>query len=329
MGTPLRFIRPRTLAISRRLLKVYIQNPESKPSSIQRSNIATQTSLPTSHNSFHQKHKEYEMAPHIRIPKTEDFASLPPGLAVALHFPSPPESTTAILICFHGLGDSEVSFANFAKNMNLPGVLAITVRGTNPLPPAMLGLPLDSGPSRHFHWGDDLNLASHMDGLDTDPGFNKAFNLVTNSLIREILLENCGWQLSDILLFGYGQGGSLALGLASKIREAPEVVEVEDEKEGRPIETAKTLKGVVSIGGPLPVSMIPTLSARSKSKTPVLICRGKACEAVDDDAIDVLKREFIDVRDVKWKKAESSMPSSREEMLPIMQFLAERLRNGW
>lgn len=272
---------------------------------------------------------QFKMTPQIRIPNQEDFASLPSGLAVALHFPSPPESTTAILILFHGLGDSEASFANFAKNMNLPGVLAITVRGTQPLPPAMLGAPLGSGPPRHFHWGDELNLATQTDSLDADPGFSKAFDLITKSLIRETLLEKCGWQLSDILLFGYGQGGSLGLGLASKIREGPKVEEVKDEHNGRPTETSRTLKGVVSIGGALPASMIPTLSARPKSKTPVLICHGRSCEAVDEDAIDSLKREFLDVREVKWKKTESSMPSNREEMLPIMQFLAERLRSGW
>lgn len=269
------------------------------------------------------------MAPPIRVPKREDFASLPPGLTVALHFPSPPESTTAILILFHGLGDSEASFANFARNMNLPGVLAITVRGTHSLPPALMGAPLDSGPPRHFHWGDDLNLAAYMDSLDADPGFNKAFDLVINNLVKETLLGNCGWQLSDILLFGYGQGGSLALGLASTVREEPKVEEIKDEKDTTLIDTPKTLKGVVSIGGPLPASMIPTLSARPKSTTPVLICHGRSCEAVDAGAIDVLKREFLDVREVQWKKAESSMPSNREEMLPIMQFLAERLRSGW
>lgn len=268
------------------------------------------------------------MAPQIRVPKQEDFACLPPGLTVALHFPSPPESTTAILILFHGLGDSEAAFANFARNMNLPGVLAITVRGTQPLPPAMLGASLDSGPPRHFHWGDDLNL-TRMDSLDADPGFNKAFNLVMNSLIRETLLEKCGWQLSDILLFGYGQGGSLALGLASKVREGPKVQEIKDRRDGHAIDTENTLKGVVSIGGAVPASMIPSLSARAKSKTPILICHGRSCEAVDADAIDVLRREFLDVREVEWNKAESSMPSNRQEMLPIMQFLAERLRSGW
>ncbi|KAF3771057.1 hypothetical protein M406DRAFT_34925 [Cryphonectria parasitica EP155] len=269
------------------------------------------------------------MPPKIRIPKAEDFTSLSPDLKVVLHFPSPPESTTAILILFHGLGDADTSFASFARSMNLPGVLAITVRGTNPLPPALMGLPLDSGPPRHFHWGDDLNLATQSDELDADPGFSKAYDLIVNRLIRETLLDKCGWELPDILLFGFGQGGSLAVGLASKIREGPKVEEVREDENGRSIEAPKSLKGVISIGGALPMSMVPSLSGRSKSETPVLICHGRSCEAVDEDAIDILRQEFVDVREVKWKKADSTMPANREEMLPVMQFIAERLRGEW
>lgn len=268
------------------------------------------------------------MPPNIRIPKPEDFKPLSPDVTVALHFPSPPEATTAIMILFHGLGDSEASFASFARNMNLPGVLAISVRGISPLPPTLLGEPLDSGPPRHFHWGDDLNLSTHADGLDADPGFTKAADLVVSRLIVDTLVEKCGWELADILLFGFGQGGSLALGLASKVREGPRIEEVKDDNAGRTAETPKAFKGVVSIGGALPASMIPTLSGRSKSKTPVLVCHGRLCEAVDEDAVDVLRQEFSDVREVKWKKGDSTMPSNREEMLPIMQFLAERLRSG-
>lgn len=268
------------------------------------------------------------MAPQIRVPKADDFKSLSPDLTVALHFPSPPESTTAILILFHGLGDSEAPFASFARGMNLPGVLAIAVRGINPLPPALLGASRTSGPPRNFHWGDDLNLAPNSGGLDADPGFTKATDLIMERLVREILVDKCGWELSDILFFGFGQGGSLALGLASKAREGPRVEEVKEDKDGKPIETPITFKGVVSIGGALPTSMIPTVSNRPKSKTPVLVCHGRSCETVDEDAVDVLNREFVGVREVKWKKAESTMPANREEMLPIMQFFAERLRNG-
>lgn len=213
--------------------------------------------------------------------------------------------------------------------MNLPGVLAISVRGTSPLPPSLLGESLTSGPTRHFHWGDDLNLAPHADGLDPDPGFSKAIDLVMNSLVRGTLVDKCGWERSDILLVGFGQGGSLALGLASKAREGPRVEEVKENKDKQPVDTPNIFKGVVSIGGALPASTIPSVSGRGKSKTPILVCHGRSCDAVDEDAIDVLKKEFVDVREVKWKKADSTMPSNREEMLPIMQFFAERLRSGW
>ncbi|KAI0911200.1 Alpha/Beta hydrolase protein [Ustulina deusta] len=259
-----------------------------------------------------------------RIPKPEDFAHLEPSLKISLVFPEVPETTTSILILFHGLGDSEASFAAFAKNINLPGVLAISVRGISPLPPALLGLPgSDSGsPTNHFHWGDDLTLLSATGDLDPDPGFSGAEQLLLEKLIRETIVGTCGWETSDILLFGFGQGGSLALSLSSKLRNGGRVMDVT----GGERATGVAFKGAVSIGGQLPSSMTPTLSVRSKARTPVLVCHGRNSGSLDDDAVELLKKEFVDVREVKWMKADDGMPKNREEMLPIMQFFAERLR---
>lgn len=261
-----------------------------------------------------------------RIPKPEDFNHLSASLHISLVFPEVPETTTAILILFHGLGDSDVSFATFAKNLNLPGVLSISVRGVSPLPPTLLGLPGSdlSRPTSHFHWGDDLTLSPSTGDLDPDPGFSKAEQLVLGKLIRETLVEKCEWETNDILLFGFGQGGSLALGLSSRICVGEKVVDVTE----RDVATGTAFKGAISIGGPLPVSMIPTLGAREKSRTPVLVCHGRSTELLDEDAMDSIKKEFVDVREVKWKKSDDSMPKNRDEMLPIMQFFAERLR-GW
>ncbi|KAI1823162.1 alpha/beta-hydrolase [Xylaria intraflava] len=258
-----------------------------------------------------------------RIPKPQDFVHLEPSLKVSLVFPQVPETTTSILILFHGLGDSDASFAAFARNLNLPGVLAISVRGISPLPPALLGLPdSDAGaPTNHFHWGDDLTLSPTGD-LDPDPGFSKAQQLILEELVRKTLIGTCGWETNDILLFGFGQGGSLALGLSSRLRNGERIVDV---TEGG-ITNGAAFKGVVSIGGGLPSSMIPTLSAREKARTPALICHGRNSESVDVDAIELLRQEFVDIREVKWTKADDGMPKNREEMLPIMQFFAERLR---
>ncbi|KAK1770664.1 Alpha/Beta hydrolase protein [Phialemonium atrogriseum] len=266
--------------------------------------------------------------PPTRIPTAEDFAPLSPSLTVSLVFPSPPESTTAILLLFHGLGDSEASFASFARSIALPGVLAVSVRGPAPLPPSLLGDDTD-GPARHFHWGDDLTLAHGTGELDPDPGFKGAERLVMERLVGEVLVERCGWELGDVLLFGFGQGGSFALGLASRARMGKRVEEVTEEASEAEQGRGRTFKGVVSIGGPLPPSMIPTISAREKARTPVLVCHGSASEAVDEDAVETLKEEFADVKDVKWKRPDDDMPRSREEVLPMMEFFADRLRSGW
>lgn len=251
-----------------------------------------------------------------RIPTQADFSPLQTSLPHTLHFPSPPESTTAILILFHGLGDSHVPFSAFARGMNLPGVLAITVRGTAPLPAGLL--PSGEG----WHWGDDLLMEERGGELDADPGFEKAMRAVLGELVDGVIVGKCGWERSDVLLFGFGQGGSLALGLASHLRATPRVTEVSESPTSRP-ENTNRFKGVVSIGGPLPTSAVPTISSREKCKTKVLVCQ------LEEEDVDGVKKEFEDVRVEQWKRREVGMPRNREEMFPIMKFLADRLNSGW
>jgi predicted esterase len=66
-----------------------------------------------------------------------------------------------------------------------------------------------------------------------------------------------------------------------------------------------------------------------KAKTPVLVCCGRESEAVDADAEEVLERAFEKVKVVRWERDDDGMPRSREEVLPMMQFFAARLRSGW
>jgi predicted esterase len=268
--------------------------------------------------------------PPTRVPTEADFTSLPPQLTTSLHFPNPPESTTSILILFHGLGDDHPAFQSFAKNLQLPGVLGISVRGTSPLPPALLGLTEEeaSGPPKHFHWGDDLTLDQRTGEIDTDPGFEKAAKAVLDGLIGEMLVGKCGWRLDDILLLGYGQGGSLALGLASRVRMGQGGSRVVEVKEGEQ-EMGTAFKGVVSVGGPLPMSMVPTISARAKAATPVLVCCGSQSQAVDEDAVETLNKEFASVKIERWKRPDDGMPRNRDEAVPLMEFFADRLSNPW
>ncbi|KAK4113830.1 alpha/beta-hydrolase [Canariomyces notabilis] len=275
-----------------------------------------------------------------RIPTPQDFSPSPfPPNSLTLTYPNPPESTTSILLLFHGLGDTHAPFASFARNLALPGVLAIAVRGVNPLPAALFPpspSPTEGGGGEAggYHWGDDLRIGGSAGGeglgLDADPGFNKAKGWIMDRLIGEVLVGKCGWSFGDVMLFGFGQGGSLALGLAAGVGKGRvRVEEVQVEVGGGLGAEGAVFKGVVSVGGALPASMVPSFSAREKAKTPVLVCCGRESEAVDEDAVEVLEREFEQVKVVRWKRASDGMPSNREEALPMMQFFAERLRSGW
>lgn len=121
-----------------------------------------------------------------------------------------------------------------------------------------------------------------------------------------MLISKCNYPARNILFLGYGQGAMLPLYLASS------KVDLE-------------FGGLISIGGRLPTSS--PAGTDGKSKTPVLICGGSRSAQVTRSALDGLKGRFASVEYEKWSKPEDSMPVSREEMLPIMKFLARRLQS--
>ena len=295
-------------------------NPHIKPKALSFPNPPNQTKTKSKKDQkisiLYFPFSSQKMPP--RIPTEEDFTSLAPTLHLATSFPSPPESTTTLLILFHGFGDSE-SFINFARSMNLPCVLSIAVRGPSVLPPSLLPPSSASSSPNHFHWGDDINLDPSTGDIDADPGFSRAKAKVLDTLIHGLLITKLGWEMDDIILFGFGQGGSFALGLATDIANPPRLEEVGDE-EVDPRTRRGALKGVVSIGGPLPPSMVSTLSGRKKSKSRALLVQ------VDSGDVEYAEREFESVRRVKWERSGVDMPRKREEMFPIMAFLAEVLR---
>lgn len=274
-----------------------------------------------------------------RVPTEDDFKGLRPELTVALHFPDPPASTTAILLLFHGLGDAESPFAAFARAVNLPGVLAIAVRGTSVLPQSLVaGTDADDDASfgqgpQHFHWGDDLRL----DGtgqLDDDPGFDTAVQRVDGKLIQDILITKCGWRYDDIMLLGFGQGGTFALALAARV--AAKAVETTARKaitDGSPssgTKGASDFKGIVAIGPAVPSAVTTGASSSApRLATPVLVCGAAGGEAVSDETQGMLRRRFSSVEVAAWRRPnneDNGMPRNRAEMLPIMQFLAKRLQ---
>ncbi|CAK7244959.1 MAG: hypothetical protein STHCBS139747_006525 [Sporothrix thermara] len=275
-----------------------------------------------------------------RVPTEADFQSLGSHLAVSLHFPDPPASTAAILLLFHGLGDAESPFAAFARAVNLPGVLAIAVRGPSVVPPSLVADDADQntaassfgqGP-QHFHWGDDLRL----DGagkLDDDPGFDRAVQLVDGRLIQDVLVQKCGWRYDDVLLFGFGQGATFALALAARVAArrtaAAEIAAAAAAAKEKDPSASGDFKGIVAIGPAVPSAVTGAPTAAPRVTTPLLVCGAAGGEAVSGETRELLRRRFASVETVAWKRAndeDNGMPRNRAEMLPIMQFFAKRLQ---
>jgi predicted esterase len=228
-----------------------------------------------------------------RLPTKSDF---PPSLTLDIIPPSSGQPVN-ILILLHGLGDTNKSFSQLGKNLNLPETVSISIQGPNPIPPIFTGSETPA-----FHWGDDVLVDESRGEIELDAGFRTIQKILLEDVIKDSLMKKCGYPARNILFFGFGQGGMAALHVVAS--------------------SELEFGGVVSIGGRLSSG-----SRSGKSRTPILVLGGSRSGQVTRSAVDGLKARFVDVEYVKWEKAEDSMPRNREEMLPVMKFFARRLRS--
>ncbi|KAF9737098.1 hypothetical protein PMIN04_003769 [Paraphaeosphaeria minitans] len=228
-----------------------------------------------------------------RLPTQADF---PSSVILSVTPPPPSQPATNILILLHGLGDTHEPFTKLATQLNLPETACLSLRAPAPLPFDLPG----------FHWGDDMVFDQHSGEMDTDTGFAASAGLVLDKVIKQGLMAKCGYAAREVVLFGFAQGGMLALQVAASFREE--------------------LGGVVSVGG-APSLSAPLPTAGKKNRTSVLVCKASRGSSVTDSAAKRLKDTFEFAEVKEWNRVGDGMMRNREEMLPIMQFLARRLRS--
>ncbi|PGH36644.1 hypothetical protein GX50_00506 [[Emmonsia] crescens] len=238
------------------------------------------------------------------IPQSSDF---PPSLTLTIT-PPPTARSTNILLLLHGLGDTIAPFASFASALRLPETTCIALQALTPLPFELPG----------YHWGDDILF--DPDALDADPGFSRATSKIIREIILPVLVQKLGYRGREILIFGYAQGASVGLSVGLEIGRGALVNADGNGEQG--------LGGIVAVGGVLPLSAIKE-DGKGKAETPVLLVGGQGPgSAITDAGISRTKGNFENVEVVKWKgRRGDGMPSNREEMFPIMRFLASRLRS--
>ncbi|KAK7189769.1 phospholipase/Carboxylesterase superfamily protein, partial [Paraphaeosphaeria sporulosa] len=256
------------------------------------------SSFPTKTSSTASPHRDaHVFSPSATMPgRLPTQADFPSSVTLSITPPPPSHPATNILLLLHGLGDTHSAFTKLGTQLNLPETACLSLRAPAPLPFDLPG----------FHWGDDMVFDQHSGEMDVDTGFAASTKVVLDTVIKEGLIAKCGYAAREIVLFGFAQGGMLALQVASSCGEE--------------------LGGVVSVGG-APSLSAPLPTAGKKNRTPVLVCKASRGSSVTDSAEKRLKDifEFTEVKE--WKRVGDGMMRNREEMLPIMQFLARRLRS--
>lgn len=228
-------------------------------------------------------------------------SDLPPPLKPVIHLP-PNNQPTNVILFLPGLGDTAANFSSFARALNLPDALAITLNPPFPLP-----FPVGPGDQ----WSEDLQVDTATGVLDPDSPVIKAAELIAQGVIQKILIDKHKYRPDHIHLFGFGQGGSVALAVPLHASLSS---------------SSSSLGSVISIGGYLPMS---THLPRATNRTPALLLSGSksALASADSSPLKRVKSAYEFVTYHQWKKADDSMPKNRDEVLPMMQFWARRLKS--
>ncbi|THH12603.1 hypothetical protein EW146_g7545 [Bondarzewia mesenterica] len=212
--------------------------------------------------------------------------------------PSPDGTDENLLIFLHGLGDTHVPFSSLARSLNLPQTATLSLRAPEQIP----YLYEDA-----YQWYPSF---TPLGELDPHPNPTPALTLLSKILSH--LTRDCHWPMHRIHMFGFAQGGSVAVEFTLKLWR-------DSVPSSPPNNLDGTLGSVVSISGPL--LSYPTLT--SLSPTPLLYFHRTLPSTSFD--IAAFRKGFAVVSEVKIPGQGDAMPKSRTEWEPIMRFWSERL----
>ncbi|WWD19227.1 hypothetical protein CI109_103685 [Kwoniella shandongensis] len=229
--------------------------------------------------------------------------------------PSPDGKDVNLMIMFHGLGDTKAPFFNLAKQLNLPSTAILSLSAPDPIP--LMDHPSFSWYSTFTPQFDPLPISSQN---PTKP------LPALRSLLSTLTSKEIGWKLESIHLFGWGQGGTVALELGLDIGKRPLT---EQDREG-----GKRFGSIVSVCA----GLLTHPTSDLKIATAVLwFNRLAPSSAAHQKTISILKRAYREVQSVQGQQQGSNanveaMPRGKEEWWGIMKFwgqLLGRADEGW
>ncbi|GAA5860964.1 hypothetical protein JCM1840_002020 [Sporobolomyces johnsonii] len=209
--------------------------------------------------------------------------------------PSSDRVDSNLLILFHGLGDTYHPFAQLGSSLKLPQTAVLALQAPQRVP--LLE-------EQAWQWWDSFDSLGE---LISNPNPSSTLSLLLKVLTH--LTTTCAWHPSQLHLFGFAQGASVAGELAllhSRHRPAQD-----------------HLGSVVAVSGGL--LSHPTLEESKRAATKVCLVYRKGEDRVV--GASSWRKGFSDVREVKLEagRGREGMPRGMDEWREIMRFWSEVL----
>lgn len=204
-----------------------------------------------------------------------------------------------LLILLHGLGDTHVPFANLGKQLKLPQTATLAIRAPERIPYLY---------EEAFQWYESFDP---LGDLLPKPNPTPALELLAK--IFDHLVNDCGWSSQKVHIFGFAQGGTVAVEFA-RLRWRQQLQKNTES-------SISPLRSIISVCGPL--LSYPTL--KSPCPVPLLLFHRSppADSALSPGDKAAFRKGFESFRDVQ--EYGEGMPRSKTEWEHIMRFWSERL----
>ncbi|KAI6132932.1 hypothetical protein EV401DRAFT_2053664 [Pisolithus croceorrhizus] len=212
-----------------------------------------------------------------------------------------------LLILLHGLGDTHIPFAKLGRSFNLPQTATLALRAPEQIPFLY---------EQAYQWYTSFDP---LGDLIERPNPTPALDLLC--IVIAHLVDDCNWLPLRIHLFGFAQGGSVAVESViswwkcelSRTRKLPE----DDDRGGS---VTRPIGSVVTVGGPL--LSYPTLEKPCPTRL-LVFHRGSLCKSASTS----FSKAFARVQEVERRNSgqDERMPCSKDEWEPIMRFWSEVL----
>ncbi|EPQ27079.1 uncharacterized protein PFL1_05363 [Pseudozyma flocculosa PF-1] len=258
--------------------------------------------------------------------RSSDVAPLIPS--VLSYSPAPSGTESNLLLLFHGLGDTARPFATLGQSLQktLPQTSILSVQASKRVP------FLDQGEEAWMWWDTFDSFAEIL--TKPDPTATVAgIKLLLDYLSAPTDDGGCGWPTFALHLFGFGQGGSVALESMvafNRARRAREAAAAPAAGEAPPT-NPKTIEigSVVSVCAglvshptidPLPTTPVLYLHRMPSPPTSTIASLRKATRALNIE-------KLMPVAQRGGEMATEAMPTGQKEWDPIIHFWARLLRN--